>query len=86
MPKLMISIGFCMVLGPYILKFELYRIGVTKVCGAKCYVFGCNRIVALTPEGLRHLGSTEVARLQRGGKGGRHKNVTQLLRILGNIG
>ena len=33
---------------------------------------------SVDPEGVRHLGSTEVARLQRGGKGGRHNNVTQL--------
>ena len=33
---------------------------------------------SVDPEGVRHLGSTDVARLQRGGKGGRHNNVTQL--------
>ena len=68
---------FLYVFGPYILGFELYRIVITKVCGAKCYVVGGNRIVALTPEGVHHLwstesvfGSTDVAWLQRGGKGG----------------
>ena len=30
------------------------------------------------PEGVHHLWSTDVAWLQRGGKGGRHNNVTQL--------
>ena len=55
MPALLVFICFRMVLGPWILEFELYRIGITKVCGAKCYVFGGNRIGALTPEGVRHL-------------------------------
>ena len=78
MSKLLTFHMFLYVFGPYILGFELFRIVSTKVCGAKCYVFGGNRIVTMTPEGVHHLWSTDVAWLQRGGKGGRHNNVTQL--------